>query len=253
MRRPFVVGNWKMNGSSASLTDAAAIAAHARTQPSVDVALCPPATLLTRMVDAVAGLPVGGQDCHEAAKGAFTGSIAASMLRDAGATLVIVGHSERRTLLGESDGLVQAKAMAALDAGLSVILCVGEPLEVRDAGEAEAYVLAQLAGSLPRDLAAMTGGEAQLAIAYEPIWAIGTGRTPSLEDIAAIHGAIRASLGDSGAAMRLLYGGSVNASNAADILALPDVDGALVGGASLTLDAFAPIIDAAALAPVTSD
>jgi triosephosphate isomerase (TIM) len=246
MRRPFVVGNWKMNGTSASLTEAAAIAAHARTQPSVDVALCPPATLLSRMVDAVAGLPVGGQDCHEAAKGAFTGSIAASMLREAGAALVIVGHSERRTLLEESDSLVQAKAMAALAAGLSVILCIGEPLEVRDAGAAEAYVLAQLSASLPTKFVAADGDAPQLAIAYEPIWAIGTGRTPSLEDIANIHAAIRASLGDKGATMRLLYGGSVNASNAADILALSDVDGALVGGASLTLDAFAPIIDAAA-------
>lgn len=236
-----------MNGDRASLTEAATIATHARTQPSVDVALCPPATLLSRMVDAVAGLPLGGQDCHEAAKGAFTGSIAASMLRDAGAALVIVGHSERRTALGESDALVQAKAKAALDAGLSVILCVGEPLSIRDAGEAETYVLAQLAGSLPALFNADAYGGPQLAIAYEPIWAIGTGRTPSLDDIAAVHGVIRASLHDKGANTRLLYGGSVNAANAADILALDDVDGALVGGASLALDAFAPIIDAAAL------
>lgn len=252
MRRPFVVGNWKMNGNSASLPEAAAIAEHARAQPSVDVALCPPATLLSRMMDAVSDLPVGGQDCHEAAKGAFTGSVAASMLRDAGAALVIVGHSERRTLLGESDSLVQAKATAALAAGLSVILCVGEPIEVRDAGGAEAHVLAQLAGSLPKDLPAKVANGPQLAIAYEPIWAIGTGRTPSLDDIVAMHGAIRSSLGDGGATMRLLYGGSVSAANAADILALTDVDGALVGGASLTLDAFGPIIDAAAIAAPVS-
>jgi triosephosphate isomerase len=224
------------------LPEAEAIAAAAARHTDVDVALCPPFTLVAAMADATPQLPVGGQDCHSAASGAFTGSIAAPMLVDAGASLVIVGHSERRDGFGESDALVQEKARAAVAAGLSVIICVGEPLAVREAGHAEAHVLAQIKGSVPADL--LTDG-AGIAIAYEPIWAIGTGRVASVDDIAAMHGAIRAALGDAGASTRLLYGGSVSPDNASEILALEDVDGALVGGASLTSAKFIPIIEAA--------
>ncbi len=245
MRRHYIVGNWKMNGGLASIPEARAIAASAAAHPSVDVAICPPATLIHTMVGALPGLAVGGQDCHPAPKGAFTGSLSAPMLRDAGARLVILGHSERRTLLGETSDLVRRKVEAALGADLGVILCVGEPEEVRDQGEAIPYVLEQLGASLPY---ALLADPSRVAIAYEPIWAIGTGRTPTIEDIAAMHGAIRNALGEAGPEMALLYGGSVNAENAASILALNDVDGALVGGASLTDAAFAPIIAAAAAA-----
>jgi triosephosphate isomerase len=189
---------------------------------------------------------VGGQDCHAQAKGAFTGDVAAPMLADAGAGFVILGHSERRALHGESDALVQAKSAAALAAGLGVILCVGETEAERDAGEAISVVAGQLKGSL------VEGAAAKLAVAYEPVWAIGTGRVPSVEDVAAMHAAIRAELlafyGDAGAAVRILYGGSVNAGNAVELLSVPEVGGALVGGASLTAESFGAIIHAASVA-----
>jgi len=244
-RRKYVVGNWKMNGMTAAIAEAQAIFAAAGDHPGVDVALCPPFTLVGAMAGAVPGAAVGGQDCHSAASGAFTGSVAAPMLADAGARLVIVGHSERREGCGESDADVRAKAEAALAAGLSVILCVGEPREVRESGGAIDYVLAQIAGSVPDDFDA-----ARLAIAYEPIWAIGTGLVPTVADVAAMHGAIRGALaarfGDAAQDMRLLYGGSVNGDNAAELLDAGNVDGALVGGASLTAAKFVPIVAAAA-------
>ncbi len=244
-RRKYVVGNWKMNGLSAAIADAQAIFDEAGNYPGVDVALCPPFTLIGAMVAAVPGSAVGGQDCHSAATGAFTGSVAAAMLADAGARLVIVGHSERREGCGEGDADVKAKAEAGLAAGLSVILCVGEPRDIRESGGAIDYVLAQVAGSVP------DGFDPQrLAIAYEPIWAIGTGLVPTIADVAAMHGAIRGALtarfGAAADAMRILYGGSVNGENAAELLDADDVDGALVGGASLTAAKFVPIVAAAA-------
>lgn len=242
MRRNYVVGNWKMNGDGSSLPQARAIAEAAALHPDVDVAICPPATLIERMARTVPTLTVGGQDCHPAPSGAHTGSIAASMLAEAGAKLVIVGHSERREGFAETDELVRRKVEAALAVDLGVILCVGEPLSVREEGRAETYVLSQLAGSLPY---AILAEPSRVAIAYEPIWAIGTGLTPSLDDIAAMHAAIRGALGEAGEEMAILYGGSVNAQNAADILSLTDVDGALVGGASLKADSFGAIIAAA--------
>lgn len=244
-RRKYVVGNWKMNGVTASIADAQAIFGAAGDHTGVDVALCPPFTLIGAMVAAVPGAAVGGQDCHSVSSGAFTGSIAAPMLVDVGATLVIVGHSERREGCGEGDADVRAKAEAGLAAGLSVILCVGEPREVRESGGAIDYVLTQIAGSVPDDFDA-----ARLAIAYEPIWAIGTGLVPTVGDVAAMHGAIRGALtarfGGAAEDMRLLYGGSVNGDNAAELLDAGDVDGALVGGASLTAAKFVPIVAAAA-------
>lgn len=243
MRRSYIVGNWKMNGTRATLHEAEAIDVVARANPGVDVAICPPFTLVASAARAVPALAIGGQDCHPAAAGAFTGSVSAAMLADAGAKLVILGHSERREGLGETNDMVKRKIEAALGAGLGVILCVGESLAVREAGEAEAHVLGQLGASLPY---AILADPSRVAIAYEPIWAIGTGRTASIADIAAMHGAIRTALGDAGAEMAILYGGSVTADNAADILALADVDGALVGGASLTAAKFTPIIEAAA-------
>lgn len=244
-RRKFVVGNWKMNGLKASLDEARAIFSWAARQASVDVALCPPFTLIGAMAAANDGLSVGGQDCHAAENGAYTGSISAQMLRDAGASLVIVGHSERREGCGESNADVKAKAETALKAGLDVILCVGEPRQVRESGGAIAYVLDQITHSLPGDFDA-----ARFAIAYEPIWAIGTGLVPTTQDVAAIHGAMRTALttrvGDKAAVLRLLYGGSVNGDNAAELLSAADVDGALVGGASLSAAKFNPIVSAAA-------
>lgn len=245
-RRKYVVGNWKMNGLRAALAEAEGIAALAAANPGVDVAICPPATLIAAFSAALPGLPVGGQDCHAEAAGAFTGSLSAQMLADAGARLTLVGHSERRDGFSESDADVRAKAEAALAAGLDVILCVGEPRDVRESGGAIAHVLAQVAGSLPGSF-----DPARLAIAYEPIWAIGTGLVPTTADVAAMHSAMRAALGDhvgeaDAARIRLLYGGSVNGDNAAELLGAADVDGALVGGASLTAAKFAPIVEAAA-------
>lgn len=244
--QPFIVGNWKMNGARAMLSEARAIDRGAARYPGVRVGIAPPFTLINAMADALQAAQVGAQDCHAAVSGAFTGDVSAAMLADAGAQFVIVGHSERRALHGESDAAVKAKAEAALAAGLEVIVCVGETEAERDAGNAEAIVTGQVSGSLP------LGDDvtARVTVAYEPVWAIGTGRVPSLEDVSAMHSAIRMKLdaiyGESGAAVRILYGGSVNAKNAAELLAVVEVGGALVGGASLTAESFLAIVLAAA-------
>ena len=244
--RPYIVGNWKMNGLRAMLSEARAIDRGAARHPGVDVGIAPPFTLINVLADAAEAIAVGGQDCHAQPAGAFTGDVAAPMLADAGAGFVIVGHSERRALHGESDAAVKAKAEAALAAGLGAIVCVGETEAERDAGKAEAVVTRQLTGSLPRG----EGAAALLTVAYEPVWAIGTGRTASTGDVTAMHGAIRAKLvallGADGAAVRILYGGSVNAGNAAELLSAAEVGGALVGGASLAADSFLAIVLAAA-------
>ena len=238
-RRKLVAGNWKMNGTAEDLARAKAIAEGAGS--GVDVALCLPATLIDRAARAMPGFAIGGQDVHRAVSGAHTGEVSAAMLKDAGGTLTIVGHSERREAHAESNADVRAKADSALAAGLKVILCVGESLAVREAGDAIATVSAQLDESLP--------AQPVDAVAYEPIWAIGTGLVPSADDIAGMHAALRqrlvAAYGDRGNNVRILYGGSVKASNAADIFAIQDVDGALVGGASLKAADFLPIVHAA--------
>lgn len=243
-RRMLVAGNWKMNGLAADLAEVVAIADAARDNSGADVALCLPATLIGRATCAAPGFAIGGQDVHEAPSGAHTGCVSAMMLADAGASLTIVGHSERREGQSETDGQVRAKAEAALAAGLAVILCVGESETVRDRGDAVATVSAQLDASLP------PANHHRLAIAYEPIWAIGTGKVPLTADIAEMHAALRqrlvAAYGEAGQVIRILYGGSVKASNAAEIFAIEDVDGALVGGASLKAADFVPIIAAGA-------
>jgi triosephosphate isomerase len=245
-RSKLVVGNWKMHGLGADIAEIRAIAEAASGFASVETGLCVPSTLLERAARAVPDFLVGAQDVHFAEKGAHTGCTSAPMLADAGAKLVIVGHSERRFAQREAEDEIRAKAVAALNAGLLTILCVGESLEVREAGEAVATVESQLGQSLPREC-----DVAKLAIAYEPIWAIGTGRIPTIADIGEMHSELRRQLGkaygESGSGIRILYGGSVNASNAADIFSVADVDGALVGGASLTAAQFVPIIEAAAL------
>ena len=245
LRRKLVVGNWKMNGNLAALGEVAAIAEAARDAAGVDVARCPPFTLIAPAVTRAGGLDVGGQDCHGAESGAHTGCVSASMAKEAGARLVIVGHSERRADQHESDADVRAKAETALRHGLTAVVCVGESEGDRAADIHVSVVESQLAGSLP-DM----WEEGELVIAYEPIWAIGTGKVATAEDIAEMHGAIRAALvqrfGDLGDRLRILYGGSVKAENAAAIFAVADVDGALVGGASLTAAQFVPIIEAAA-------
>lgn len=245
---PYVVGNWKMNGTRALLSEARAIDRAASRFPGVQVALAPPFTLINAMREAVQDIGVGGQDCHAAAKGAYTGDVSATMLVDAGADFTIVGHSERRALHNEADDIVRAKAEAAQEAGLGVIVCVGETEAQRDAGSAVSVVTGQLDGSLPRG----ENAAAKLSVAYEPVWAIGTGRVPSIDDVDAMHNAIRAQLvqvyGDAGAEVRILYGGSVNAGNAAELLAVREVGGALVGGASLTAESFTSIISAAGAA-----
>jgi triosephosphate isomerase len=243
--KKLVAGNWKMHGLSSDLEEIKAIAAQSRDYPDVDVALCVPTILIERAARAVPGFPIGGQDVHHAEKGAHTGCTSALMMLDAGASLTIVGHSERRDAQRESDDDVKAKAESALSVGLSVILCVGESLDVRESGGAIATVTGQLDGSLPDALE----GEAELAIAYEPIWAIGTGKIPTMPEISEMHAAIRATLreryGDDGARVRILYGGSVKATNAEEIFAIADVNGALVGGASLKAADFIPIVAAA--------
>lgn len=246
-RRKLVAGNWKMHGTSADLGEIEAIASAARElEGQVDVALCVPATLIHRASEAVPGFPLGGQDLHHNEKGAHTGDICAAMLHDAGASLVIVGHSERRDAHREEDEHVRAKAEAGLRSGLKVILCVGESDAERESGRAIEVVTRQLEASLPRGSATAE----TFAVAYEPIWAIGTGKIPSTHDIAEMHAALRARLradvGGEGEGIRILYGGSVKASNAAEIFAIEDVDGALVGGASLKAGDFLPIVRAAA-------
>jgi len=244
--RKLVAGNWKMHGLSSDLEEVRAIADASRQYPNVDVALCMPAILIERAARAVPGFLIGGQDVHHAEKGAHTGCTSAQMLLDAGAALTIIGHSERREAQRESDAEVQAKAHSALACGLNVILCVGESLEVREAGNAVPTVVRQLDASIPHEPAE----EAELAIAYEPIWAIGTGKIPTTGEIAEMHAAIRRKLveryGGAGTRVRILYGGSVKASNASEIFTIPDVDGALVGGASLKAADFLPIVQAAA-------
>lgn len=229
-------GNWKMNGLRADLSEARALA-QACTAPSCGVLLCPPATLVAAMAEALAGsaVMVGGQDCHANTSGAHTGDISAAMLADSGARYVILGHSERRADHDETSAQVAAKARAAHAAGLVAIICLGETEAERDAGQTLDIVLGQLAGSLPDGATA-----ANTVIAYEPVWAIGTGRTPTLEQIAEVHDALRAHVPD--ASMSLLYGGSVKPGNAAEIFAIVNVDGALVGGASLKAADFGAIV-----------
>ena len=243
MRRRLIAGNWKMNGSLAALAELDAIAAAAAASPGIDVAVCVPFTLIAPANIRVPGLVIGAQDVSEDAKGPHTGCTSASMLTEAGAALVIVGHSERRDAQYEADAVVRAKAETAITAGLTTIVCVGESEADRDAGDALATVEAQLEGSLP------VADAAALVLAYEPIWAIGTGKTASIDDIAEMHAGIRARLlaryGAAGEGVRILYGGSVKPENARDIFGVADVDGALVGGASLTAAAFVPIIEAA--------
>jgi triosephosphate isomerase len=247
--RPYIVGNWKMNGTRSMLAEARVIDRAAARYPGVQVALAPPFTLIGLLREEVTAMGVGGQDCHTEAKGAHTGDVSAAMLEDAGADFVIVGHSERRKDHGEGNAVVKAKAEAALAAGLGVIVCVGETLAERDAGKAEAVVQRQVAGSLPSPETAAETLPGRIAIAYEPVWAIGTGRVAAVEDVVAMHRAVRETLvkaySEGGEKVRILYGGSVNAGNAADLLAAEGVGGALVGGASLTAEAFLPIVAAA--------
>ena len=246
--RKLIAGNWKMNGlRSDGLALARALAGRvAAGPPGCDLLICPPATLLAAAAEAIAGsgIGLGGQDCHPRPQGAHTGDISAAMLRDAGCSHVILGHSERRTDHHESDALIRAKVKAAREAGLTAILCLGETAQERDAGRELEVVSRQLAGSLPEGLTA-----AQLVIAYEPVWAIGTGRTPTPADVAAVHAHLRAELKGKvavPAAVRLLYGGSVKPGNCPELLHLPDVDGALVGGASLVAADFWAIAEGAA-------
>jgi triosephosphate isomerase (TIM) len=252
--RPYIVGNWKMNGTRAMLAEARAIDRAASRYPGVTVALAPPFTLIAPMREAVSAIGVGGQDCHAEPKGAFTGEVSAIQLKEAGADFAIVGHSERRAVHGETDAMVKAKAEAALASGLGAILCVGEMLAERDGGQAEALVARQLDGSLPSGDAAAAGVPERLAVAYEPVWAIGTGRVAAVADVVAMHAVLRqrlvAAYGEAGESVRILYGGSVNAENAPALLAAEGVDGALVGGASLTAEAFLPIVAAAGGQPV---
>ena len=240
--RQMIAGNWKMNTTTAS---AAALAAALRPAVfSCDLLVCPPATQLTAVAAALAGsaVQVGAQDCHAEGCGAHTGDIAASMVRDAGATAVILGHSERRAEHGETDSLVRQKALAARDAGLLAIVCVGETAAEREAGRHLGVVGAQLAGSLPDDFDGL--------VAYEPVWAIGSGQSATADDVTAMHGHIRAALlrrwPERGGGLRILYGGSVKPDNAAELLSLPEVGGALVGGASLVAEDFLGIASKAA-------
>lgn len=244
MATKLAAGNWKMNGTGPALDEARALAS-AHPTPAVGVLLCPPATLVHRMAEALAGTAIqtGGQDCHAAASGAHTGDVSADMLAEAGATHVILGHSERRADHGESDADVAAKITAATGAGLIAILCVGETEAQRDAGDTLSVVSSQIRGSLPDGIA-----PTQLVVAYEPVWAIGTGRTPTLAEIGEVHAHIRGELGTAlGSAagdIPLLYGGSVKPGNATEIFAVAEVDGALVGGASLKASDFSAIVSA---------
>ncbi|WP_112382454.1 triose-phosphate isomerase [Sphingomonas carotinifaciens] len=244
-RRKLVAGNWKMNGSLAALGELDAIAAAADAAPAVDVAVAVPATLIGPAATRVPGLAIGAEDVHERDAGAHTGCISAAMVAEVGASFTIVGHSERRADQGETSQDAWAKAAAAHRQGLSVILCCGETEAERNAGRAERVVQAQIEKSVPDN-----ADGSWFTLAYEPRWAIGTGRTPTLEEIGSIHAIARAKLrmliGDAADGVRILYGGSVTGENAATILAVEDVDGALVGGASLTAAKFVPIIEAAA-------
>ena len=242
-RRKLIAGNWKMNGSLAALAELDGIAAAAVANPGVDVAVAVPATLIAPAHARTPGLAIGAEDVHEADSGAHTGCISAAMVKEAGAIFTIIGHSERRADQHETSHDAYMKSAAAHRNGLTVILCVGETLAERDAGRAERVVQAQIEKSLPDDAHANW-----LTLAYEPRWAIGTGQTPTMDEIAAMHAIARAKLrqmiGDTALDMRILYGGSVSEANAVEILALDNVDGALVGGASLTAAKFVPIIEA---------
>ena len=238
--RPLVAGNWKMNGLKASAGELETIIAGVRGLSNADFLICPPATLVARFAALARGsrVAIGGQDCHAEPDGAYTGDIAAEMLKDAGASAVIVGHSERRHYHGETDAMVRAKALATRRAGLQAIICVGETRAERDAGKTQAAVQKQLDGSLP-------DGLADFVIAYEPVWAIGTGLTPTNDDVLAMHRFVRERLctrfGDAGQGVRILYGGSVKPANAKDLLGIDNVDGALVGGSSLKANEFLAI------------
>ena len=241
-----LAGNWKMNGLRASIAEIRALGRALSDAPAVDVLICPPAPVIAEAAKAAEGtrIAIGGQDCHARASGAFTGDISAEMLRDAGASYVILGHSERRQYHAESDAVVAEKIVGAKRAGLGVILCVGETESIRDAGKAETFVTEQLRASIPGD-----AGPDDLTIAYEPVWAIGTGRTPTPGQVAAMHLALREALAVRFSAadavnMRLIYGGSVKPDNAAELLSVNNVDGALVGGASLEPESFAAIVGA---------
>ena len=245
--RPYIVGNWKMHGTRAMLSEARAIDRAAQRHMKVEVAIAPPYTLIHPVHKEAGQIAVGAQDCHQAEGGAHTGDVSATMIADAGAKFVILGHSERRAGHGEDDATVRAKAEAALEAGLRVIMCCGESEDTRKSGDAIGFVTEQLRASLPETVE--NAGES-LTVAYEPIWAIGTGNTATPADIEAMHGAIRALLverfgKDESAEIRILYGGSVKPDNAAEIFAVAEVGGALVGGASLTADSFMSIALAA--------
>ncbi|WP_100261253.1 triose-phosphate isomerase [Qipengyuania seohaensis] len=244
--RPYIVGNWKMNGTRAMLSEARAIDRAAQRYMKAEVAVAPPYTLIHAVHREAEQIGVGAQDCHPGAEGAHTGDISATMLSDAGAKFVILGHSERRGAHGESNELINAKIESALEAGLRIILCCGESLELRDSGKAEEFVLGQLRASLPK----IDDAADRVTVAYEPIWAIGTGRTATTDDIESMHAAIRKLLDETygaeqSAEVRILYGGSVNPDNAREILATPEVGGALVGGASLSAESFLGIVVAA--------
>jgi triosephosphate isomerase len=246
--RPLIAGNWKMNGLKSSMAEFEAMLAGAtKVAGKADLLVCPPATLIATFAAKMQsssqgskGMAIGGQDCHPAASGAHTGDISAEMLADAGASAVIVGHSERRADHGESDSLVRQKAQAAWRAGLTAVVCIGETQSQRDAGQTLDICLGQLQGSLP------DGSRADnLVVAYEPVWAIGTGRTPTVKDVEQIHEFIRQALSarfnGEGARMRILYGGSVKPSNARELMGVANVNGALVGGASLKASDFLAI------------
>ncbi len=243
--RPLIAGNWKMNGTSASLAEIEKIAAAVKASPpAADILICPPATLIDRAAKMAAGrIAIGGQDCHAEISGAFTGDVSAEMLKDAGASAVIVGHSERRQYHHETDAMVAAKAKAAWRAGLIAIICIGETEEQRAAERALHVCSSQITGCVPEGATT-----ANTAVAYEPVWAIGTGKTASSADIAQMHALIRKSLvdkfGEAGKGIRILYGGSMKPSNAAEILAIRDVSGGLIGGASLKSEDFKAIFSA---------
>lgn len=234
MPRKIAAGNWKMNGTATELVEITRLVQD-HPKPRVEILICPPATLIQQMAQASGSVSVGGQDCHTATSGAHTGDISADMLAAAGATAVIVGHSERRTDHGETDATVKAKAMAAHAANLTAVICIGETLAEREAGTTLNVIDTQLAGSIPENAT-----NANTVIAYEPVWAIGTGKVPTLDQIGEVHAHIRAQYSD----LAILYGGSVKGSNASDIFAVPHVNGALVGGASLKATDFSPIITA---------
>ena len=246
-RTKLVAGNWKMNGLNASLGEVKAMVEGAAGVPGVELAICPPATLASTVGQSLKGsaISLGGQDCHSEKSGAFTGDVSAEMWADIGAKYVIVGHSERRQHHGETDAIVAAKAAAVLRAGLTPIICIGESLAERDAGQTLAVIATQLAGSVPE-----AAGTRPIVIAYEPVWAIGTGRTPTTAQVAEVHGAIgkalEARFGAAGRGIRLLYGGSVKPDNARELMAVEGVDGALVGGASLKAADFLKIVQGCA-------